>query len=94
MELAGWCFDNIHVLHIVQKSNLVWYNLSGEENLGEKVTRFKVSETRIVNVVANQWKDENDKVMLVKQWLEDRRLSQVLPSCKKFYVANHIFDTF
>lgn len=28
-------------------------------------------------MVANEWKDENDKVMPVKQWLEERRILQV-----------------
>ena len=28
-------------------------------------------------VVANEWKDANDKVMPVKQWLEERRHLQV-----------------
>lgn len=28
-------------------------------------------------MVANEWKDEIDKVMPVKQWLEERRLLQV-----------------
>jgi hypothetical protein len=26
--------------------------------------------------VANEWKDENDKVMPVRQWLEERRIMQ------------------
>jgi hypothetical protein len=30
-------------------------------------------------VVANEWKDSNDKVMPVKQWLEERRFLQVRP---------------
>lgn len=28
-------------------------------------------------MVANEWKDANDKVMPVKQWLEERRFLQV-----------------
>lgn len=28
-------------------------------------------------MVANDWKDANDKVMPVKQWLEERRFMQV-----------------
>lgn len=28
-------------------------------------------------MVANEWKDGNDKVMPVKQWLEERRFLQV-----------------
>lgn len=29
-------------------------------------------------MVANEWKDANDKVMPVKQWLEERRFLQVV----------------
>lgn len=29
-------------------------------------------------MVANDWKDANDKVMPVKQWLEERRFMQVM----------------
>lgn len=29
-------------------------------------------------MVANEWKDANDKVMPVKQWLEERRFLQVI----------------
>lgn len=30
----------------------------------------------MATVVANEWKDANDKVMPVKQWLEERRFLQ------------------
>lgn len=46
--------------------------------LERELARAKVSANRVANVVANEWKDENDKVMPVKQWLEERRLMQVL----------------
>lgn len=36
-----------------------------------------MSANRVATVVANEWKDENDKVMPVKQWLEERRILQV-----------------
>ena len=36
-------------------------------------------------MVANEWKDENDKVMPVKQWLEDRRLMQVILSKQNYW---------
>lgn len=42
------------------------------------MARAKVSAHRVATVVANEWKDENDKVMPVKQWLEERKLLQVL----------------
>lgn len=37
-------------------------------------------------MVANEWKDANDKVMPVKQWLEERRFLQVLIYLPLFYV--------
>lgn len=45
--------------------------------LERELARTKVSANRVATVVANEWKDENDKVMPVKQWLEERRLMQV-----------------
>ena len=42
-----------------------------------ELARVKVSASRIASVAANGWKDENDKVMPVKQWLEDRKVLQV-----------------
>ncbi|KAK7292479.1 hypothetical protein RIF29_08260 [Crotalaria pallida] len=49
-----------------------------EENktLERELARVKVSANRIANVVANEWKDENDKVIPVRQWLEERRIMQ------------------
>lgn len=44
--------------------------------LERELARVKVSVNRVATVVANEWKDENDKVMPVKQWLEERRLLQ------------------
>ncbi|KAK8350031.1 hypothetical protein V6Z12_A06G182100 [Gossypium hirsutum] len=48
----------------------------GKRTLERELARVKVSANRVATVVANEWKDENDKVMPVKQWLEDRRLLQ------------------
>lgn len=45
--------------------------------LEREVARAKVSANRVATVVANEWKDGNDKVMPVKQWLEERRFFQV-----------------
>ncbi|KAL0398892.1 UNVERIFIED_CONTAM: Microtubule-associated protein 70-5 [Sesamum radiatum] len=39
---------------------------------GTSKSRFQ----QIATVVANEWKDEKDKVMPVKQWLEERRMLQ------------------
>ncbi|XP_058070605.1 microtubule-associated protein 70-5 isoform X2 [Magnolia sinica] len=44
--------------------------------LERELARVKVSANRVAAVVANEWKDENDKVMPVKQWLEERRFLQ------------------
>ncbi|KAH7837909.1 hypothetical protein Vadar_019435 [Vaccinium darrowii] len=53
------------------------YELNEEKKtLERELARVKVSANRVATVVANEWKDENDKVMPVKQWLEQRRLLQ------------------
>ncbi|GAB2283219.1 hypothetical protein Dimus_017744 [Dionaea muscipula] len=41
-----------------------------------KLARAKVSANRVATVLANEWKDDNDKLMPVKQWLEERRMLQ------------------
>ncbi|GMH20348.1 hypothetical protein Nepgr_022189 [Nepenthes gracilis] len=43
------------------------------KTLEREVARAKVTANRVATVVANEWKDANDKVMPVKQWLEERR---------------------
>ncbi|WJX60701.1 hypothetical protein P8452_45880 [Trifolium repens] len=48
-----------------------------KRTLERELSRVKVSANRVANVVANEWKDENDKVMPVRQWLEERRIVQV-----------------
>ncbi|KAK6124762.1 hypothetical protein DH2020_041496 [Rehmannia glutinosa] len=47
-----------------------------KRTLERELARVKVSANRIATVVANEWKDDNDKVMPVKQWLEERRILQ------------------
>ncbi|CAN4114626.1 unnamed protein product [Withania somnifera] len=47
-----------------------------KRTLERELARIKISANRVATVVANEWKDENDKVMPVKQWLEERRLLQ------------------
>ncbi|KAJ7946433.1 Microtubule-associated protein 70 [Quillaja saponaria] len=47
-----------------------------KRTLERELARIKVSANRVATVVANEWKDENDKVMPVKQWLEERRVMQ------------------
>ncbi|KAI5317571.1 hypothetical protein L3X38_037278 [Prunus dulcis] len=44
--------------------------------LEREVARAKVSANRVATVVANEWEDSSDKVMPVKQWLEERRFFQ------------------
>ncbi|PON38121.1 Microtubule-associated protein [Parasponia andersonii] len=47
-----------------------------KRTLERELARARVSANRVATVVANEWKDESDKVMPVKQWLEERRLLQ------------------
>ncbi|XP_075518604.1 microtubule-associated protein 70-1-like [Primulina tabacum] len=44
--------------------------------LDRELARAKVTANRVATVVANEWKDANDKVVPVKQWLEERRFLQ------------------
>ncbi|VAI84861.1 unnamed protein product [Triticum turgidum subsp. durum] len=46
------------------------------KTLDRELARAKVTANRVAVVVANEWKDSNDKVMPVKQWLEERRFMQ------------------
>ena len=48
------------------------------KTLDRELARAKVTANRVATVVANEWKDGNDKVMPVKQWLEERKYYQVL----------------
>ncbi|KAK1427032.1 hypothetical protein QVD17_15714 [Tagetes erecta] len=44
--------------------------------LDRELARAKISANRVAVVVANDWKDTDNKVMPVKQWLEERRVLQ------------------
>ncbi|GAB2237437.1 hypothetical protein Droror1_Dr00015339 [Drosera rotundifolia] len=46
------------------------------KTLDRELARAKVTANRVATVVANDWKDASDKVMPVKQWLEERRYYQ------------------
>ncbi|GMH08121.1 hypothetical protein Nepgr_009961 [Nepenthes gracilis] len=46
------------------------------KTLDRELARAKVTANRVAVVVANEWKDANDKVMPVKQWLEERKYYQ------------------
>lgn len=62
---------------------VTWFCIIFQEEkrtLERELARIKVSANRIANVMANEWKDENDKVMPVRQWLEERRIMQVCSS--------------
>ncbi|KAL4280005.1 hypothetical protein GQ457_03G037410 [Hibiscus cannabinus] len=47
-----------------------------KRTLERELARVKVAANRMATVAANEWKDEDNKVMPVKQWLGDRRLLQ------------------
>ncbi|XP_058763987.1 microtubule-associated protein 70-5-like [Vicia villosa] len=47
-----------------------------KRTLERELARVKVSANRIATVAANEWRDEHDKVMPVRQWLEERRMMQ------------------
>ncbi|CAM8983674.1 unnamed protein product [Rhodiola kirilowii] len=44
--------------------------------LERELARARVAANRVAATVANEWKDETDKVMPVKQWLDERKLLQ------------------
>ncbi|KAL0926100.1 hypothetical protein M5K25_004487 [Dendrobium thyrsiflorum] len=46
------------------------------KTLERELAKMKISANRVATVVANEWKDEGDKVMPVKQWLEERKFLQ------------------
>ncbi|THU55947.1 hypothetical protein C4D60_Mb11t12020 [Musa balbisiana] len=51
------------------------HELKGEKKTLERtLSRAMVAENRAALVMANEWKDANDKVIPVKQWLEERRV--------------------
>ncbi|CAL5199610.1 unnamed protein product [Lathyrus oleraceus] len=44
-----------------------------KRTLERELARVKVSANRVAKVVANEWKDESDKVMPLRQWQEEKR---------------------
>jgi hypothetical protein len=48
----------------------------GKKTLERELARAKISANRVATVVANSWKDSEDKLMPVKQWLDERRVMQ------------------
>ncbi|KAK3147983.1 hypothetical protein QOZ80_3BG0289160 [Eleusine coracana subsp. coracana] len=47
-----------------------------KRTLDRELARAKVYVNRVASTAANEWKDESDKLMPVKRWLEERRLLQ------------------
>ena len=43
----------------------------------DELARAKVAATRVAFAVANEWKDDNDKVIPMKQWLAERHFMLV-----------------
>lgn len=85
--------DLLELLSLDKKTQL-FLNFNPEQDekktLEREVARAKVSANRVATVVANEWKDGNDKVMPVKQWLDERRFLQ---ACFVFYM-NSLFLRF
>ncbi|KAF5794599.1 putative microtubule-associated protein [Helianthus annuus] len=52
-------------------------SVGGKKTLDRELAHAKVTANRVATVVANDWKDSNDKMMPVKQWLKERRFLQV-----------------
>ncbi|KMZ57131.1 microtubule-associated proteins 70-2 [Zostera marina] len=66
--------------------------LKGEKKtLQRTLSRVKVTENRVAVVAANDWKDANDKVMPVKQWLEERRflMAEMQQLRDKLFATEH-----
>lgn len=73
----------LSVLEVLQiESNLQACTQEERKTLEREVARAKVTANRVATVVANEWKDANDKVMPVKQWLEERRFFQASNMCQ------------
>jgi len=83
--MAWICFSiAVFTLHVPSSKKLHQAHLmlnphmqEGKKTLERELARAKISANRVASVVANEWKDANDKVMPVKQWLDERRFLQV-----------------
>ncbi|KAG2244076.1 hypothetical protein Bca4012_015594 [Brassica carinata] len=58
----------------ISKNSQDCFQQEEKRTLERELARVKVLASRVALAVANEWKDENDRVMPVKQWLEERRL--------------------
>ncbi|CAA7388222.1 unnamed protein product [Spirodela intermedia] len=45
-----------------------------KKTLERTLSRAKVKENRVAVVIANEWKEADDKVIPIRQWLEERRV--------------------
>ncbi|XP_059658323.1 microtubule-associated protein 70-2-like [Cornus florida] len=68
--------DECNVPYTFEVLRVVFFLPEERKTLERELARAKVTANRVVVVVANEWKDANDKVMPVKQWLEERRFLQ------------------
>lgn len=63
-----------------------------------ELARVKVSANRVAKVVANEWKDESDKVMPLRQWQEEKRIMQVcmniFPNLQKLILPNNLVSDY
>lgn len=57
-------------------ANCIAFEQEEKRILDRELARAKISANRVAVVVANDWKDASDKVMPVKQWLEERKFYQ------------------
>ena len=74
-------FFYLHSHICFQETHKIVFNINQQEEkrtLERELARVKVSASRVALAFANEWKDENDRVMPVKQWLEERRLLHVI----------------
>ncbi len=69
--LGSYCFH-----FLISTGSSHWQE--GKKTLERELARAKVSANRVATVVANSWKDSQDKLMPVKQWLDERRFMQVI----------------
>ena len=66
-----------------EKYHCLYHPQEEKRTLQRELTRAKITENRVAAaVIGHEWKDAgNDKVIPVKQWLEERRFMQVQRIC-------------
>eukprot|EP00270_Netrium_digitus_P010415 TRINITY_DN3230_c0_g1_i3.p1 TRINITY_DN3230_c0_g1~~TRINITY_DN3230_c0_g1_i3.p1 ORF type:complete len:564 (-),score=77.56 TRINITY_DN3230_c0_g1_i3:537-2228(-) len=65
---------------------------SETKTLQDELSRTKVAANRVATVVANEWKEDDEKVIPLKQWMEERRCIQAeIQSLKeKIFAAERV----